>query len=70
MLVSRACVLLCFCVLSNTVMVFSLMVMMRGGVVVSGGCVMMLLRRMFRCLCHVILLSSDQISQTACALNR
>jgi hypothetical protein len=29
--------LLCFCLLTNSVMVLSLMVMMRGGMVVSGG---------------------------------
>jgi hypothetical protein len=44
--------LLCLRVLANSVMVLSLMVMMRGGMVVSGGQVMMLLRRMLRCLCH------------------
>jgi hypothetical protein len=38
--------------LANGVMVLSLMVMMRGGMVVSGGQVMMLLRRMLR-LCHL-----------------
>jgi hypothetical protein len=45
--------LLCLRVLANGVMVLSLMVMMRGGMVVSGGQVMMLLRRMLRCLCHL-----------------
>ena len=53
MLVSRSCMLLCLRVLANSVMVLSLMVMMRGGMVVSGGQVMMLLRRMLRCLCHL-----------------
>ena len=37
MLESRSCVLLCLCLLANSVMVLSLMVMMRGGMVVSGG---------------------------------
>jgi hypothetical protein len=33
MLESRSCVLLCLCLLTNSVMVLSLMVMMRGGMV-------------------------------------
>jgi hypothetical protein len=37
MLESRSCMLLCLRVLANSVMVLSLMVMMRGGMVVSGG---------------------------------
>ena len=37
MLVSRSCVFLCLRVLANRVMVLSLMVMMRGGMVMSGG---------------------------------
>ena len=37
MLESRSCVLLCLCLLANSVMVLSLMVMMRSGMVVSGG---------------------------------
>jgi hypothetical protein len=37
MLVSRSCMLLCLRVLANSVMMLSLMVMMRGGMVVSGG---------------------------------
>jgi hypothetical protein len=37
MLLSRGCVLLCLRVLANSVMMLSLMVMMRGGMVVSGG---------------------------------
>ena len=37
MLESRSCVLLCLCLLANSVMVLSLMMMMRGGMVVSGG---------------------------------
>ncbi len=37
MLVSRSCMFLCLCVLANSVMVLSLMVMMRGGMMVSGG---------------------------------
>jgi hypothetical protein len=37
MLVSRSCMFLCLRVLANSVMVLSLMVMMRGGMVVSGG---------------------------------
>jgi hypothetical protein len=53
MLVSRSCMLLCLRVLANRVMVLSLMVMMRSGMVVSTGQVMMLLRRMLRRLCHL-----------------
>jgi hypothetical protein len=37
MLVSRSCMLLCLPVLASSVMVLSLMVMMRGGMVASGG---------------------------------
>jgi hypothetical protein len=37
MLVSRSCMLFCFPVLANSVMVLSLMVMVRGGMVVSGS---------------------------------
>ena len=48
MLVSRSCMLLCLRVLANSVMVLSLMVMMRGGMVVSGRLVMMFTRWMFR----------------------
>ena len=43
---SRSCVLLRLFVLAEFVMMGRLMVMMRGGVVVSGGQVMMLTRRM------------------------
>ena len=51
-------------VLANRVMVRRLMVMMRGGMVVTGRRVMMLMRRMSRCLCHFdtsFSVSSDQI---------
>jgi hypothetical protein len=37
MFTRRSCVLLGFFVLANRVMMLGLMVMMRGGVVVSGG---------------------------------
>ncbi len=37
MLVSRSCMFLCLRMLASSVMVLSLMVMMRGGMVVGGG---------------------------------
>jgi hypothetical protein len=45
MFVSRGCVLLGVVVLAEIVMVGRLMVMMRGGVMVSGRLVVMLARR-------------------------
>ena len=45
---SSSGVLLCLFVLAEIVMMGRLMVMMRGGVVVSGGQVVMLTRRMLR----------------------
>jgi len=39
-------------VLANRVMVCRLMVMMRGGMVVTGRGLMMLMRRVSECLCH------------------
>ena len=48
MFMSRGRVLLRVVVLAEFVMVGRLMVMMRGGVVVSGRLVMMLTRRMLR----------------------
>ena len=53
---SRSCVLLRLFVLAEFVMMGRLMVMMRGGVVVSGSLVMMLTRRMLRGLCHFTVL--------------
>jgi hypothetical protein len=50
---SRSCVLLRLFVLAEIVMMSRLMVMMRGGVVVSGRLVVMLTRRMLRCLWHL-----------------
>ena len=47
----RSCVLLCLFVLAEIVIVGRVMVMMRGGVVVSRCAVVMLTRGMFR-LCH------------------
>ena len=51
---SRSCVLLCFFVLAKVVIVGRVMVMMRGGVVVSRCVVVMLTRGMLR-LCHYTL---------------
>jgi hypothetical protein len=48
MFMSRRCVLLSFFVLTQGVMMLGLMMMMSGGVVVSGCQVMMLTRRMLR----------------------
>ena len=48
---SRSCVLLCLFVLAEIVIVGRVMVMMRGGVVVSRCAVVMLTRGMLR-LCH------------------
>jgi len=48
MFVSRSCVLLGVFVFAEIVMVGRLMVMMRGGVVVSGRLMVMLTRRMLR----------------------
>ncbi len=45
-------VLLGLFVLADRVMVLCLMVVMRGRMVVRGGVMMVLARRMFRCLCH------------------
>jgi hypothetical protein len=50
---SRSCVLLRLFVLAEIVMMGRLMVMMRGGVVVSGRMVVMLTRWMLWCLCHL-----------------
>ena len=52
MVMCRRRVLFGLFVLANRVMVRRLMVMMRGGMVVTGRRVMMLMRRMTRCLCH------------------
>jgi hypothetical protein len=48
MLMSYRCVLFGLFVLTNRVMVRCLMVMMRGGMVVTGRRLMMLMRRMSR----------------------
>jgi hypothetical protein len=48
MVKSRSCMLLRLFVLAPFVMMGRLMVMMRGGVVVRGGDVVMLTRRMLR----------------------
>ena len=48
MVESRGCVRLRLFVLAEFVMMGRLMVMMRGGMVVSGGVVVMLTRRMLR----------------------
>jgi len=53
MFVSRSGVFLRLFVLAEIVMMGRLMVMMRGGVVVSGRLVVMLTRRMLRCLRHL-----------------
>jgi hypothetical protein len=54
MFVSRSGVLLRLFVLAEIVMMGRLMVMMRGSVVVSGCPMVMLTRRMLRCLCHLL----------------
>ena len=53
MFVSRSGVFLRLFVLAEIVMMGRLMVMMRGGVVVSGRLVVMLTRWMLWCLCHL-----------------
>ena len=53
MFVSRGCVLLGVVVLAEIVMVGCLMVMMRGGVMVSGRLVVLLARRMLHYRCHL-----------------
>ena len=50
---SRGCVLLGVFVLAEIVMMRRLMVMMCGGVVVSGRLMVMLASRMLRWLCHL-----------------
>ena len=55
---SRCCVLLGLFVLTERVMMLRLMVVMRGGMVVTGRPVMMLTRWMFRSLCHLDALSN------------
>ncbi len=52
--VSRSCVLLGFFVLTERVMMLGLMMVVGGGVVVSGRQLMMLTRRMLRCLYHAL----------------
>jgi hypothetical protein len=49
----RFCVLLRLVVFADRMVMLSLMVVMRGGMVVGGRLVVMLTRRMFRCLCHL-----------------
>ena len=53
MLLCRSCVLLGFFVLTHRVVMFGLMMVMRGSVMVSGRQVMMLTGRMFWFLCHL-----------------
>ncbi len=53
MFVSRSRVFLCLFVFAELVVMGRLKVMMRGGMVVSGGFEVMLTRRMFWCLCHL-----------------
>ncbi len=48
MFVSRGCVLLCVFVLADIVKMGRLKVMMRGGLMVSGGLMVRLTRRMLR----------------------
>ena len=50
---SRSGVILRLFVLADIVMMGRLVVMMRGSVVVSGRLMVMLTRRMLRCLCHL-----------------
>jgi hypothetical protein len=50
---SRSRVILRLFVLAEIVMMGRLVVMMRGGVVVSGRLMVMLTRRMLRCRCHL-----------------
>lgn len=49
---SCRCMLLGVFVLAEIVMMLSLMVVMRSGMVMSGGLVMMLAGGMLGCLCH------------------
>jgi hypothetical protein len=53
MLESSSCVLLRLFVLAKIVVIACLMMMVCGSVMVSGRLVMMLTRRMLRCLCHL-----------------
>jgi hypothetical protein len=53
MLVSRSRVMLGVLVFPTRVMMLGLMMMMRGSVVMRGGVVMVLLRGMLWCLCHL-----------------
>jgi len=53
MFMSCSCVLLRIFVLAERVVMCRLVVMVRGGVVVSSRLVMMFLGGMFRCLCHL-----------------
>jgi len=50
---SRSRVFLCLFVFADVVVMGRLKVMMRGGMVVSGGFEVMLTRWMFGCLCHL-----------------
>jgi hypothetical protein len=53
MLESSSCVLLRLLVLAKIVVIACLMMMVCGSVMVSGRLVMMLTRRMLRCLCQL-----------------
>jgi hypothetical protein len=53
MLESRSCVILRLLELAEIVMMGRLVVVMRGSVVVSGRQMVMLTRRLLRCLCHL-----------------
>ena len=63
MFASRSCVLLRFFVLAEGVVMLGLMMMVRSGVMVSGRQVMMLARRMLRCLCHLYLLLFRELNR-------
>jgi hypothetical protein len=65
--VSRSRMLLGLFVFAKTVMMFRLMVVMCGGVVVSGGLVVMLTRRMLRLLCHFLIPFLERLSIFRCA---
>ena len=66
----RSCMLLRLFVLAEIVMMGRLMVMMRGGVVVSGRLVMMLTRRMLRWLCHLWYLRVNKPQAIGSCANR
>jgi hypothetical protein len=59
MLVSRGRVMLRVLMLSERMMMRGLMMMVRSSMVMRGRFVMMVLRRVFGCLCHIHFCSSS-----------